>query len=143
MALTRSFAGKGARDHARMKQRWPRYQLREGIEAIVLRTKATNPTLWEALLPECYLGLPAGLAEVDALLDAPAFFEPFRFFFSPDKGRPSIPMETYLRMMFLRFRYRLGYEVLCAEVTDSLAWRRFVGRARDDAPSRRAAAMSG
>ena len=24
-ALTRSFAGKGARDHARMKQRWPRY----------------------------------------------------------------------------------------------------------------------
>jgi IS5 family transposase len=27
--------------------------------------------------------------------------------------------------MYLRFRYRLGYEVLCAEVTDSLAWRRF------------------
>jgi len=22
--------------------------------------------------------------------------------------RPSTPMETYLRMMFLRFRYRLG-----------------------------------
>ena len=34
-------------------------------------------------------------------------------------------METYLRMMFLRFRYRLGFETLCAEVTDSLAWRRF------------------
>ena len=27
--------------------------------------------------------------------------------------------------MFLRFRYRLGFETLCAEVTDSLAWRRF------------------
>ena len=24
------------------------------------------------------------------------------------RGRPSIPMETYLRMMFLRFRYKLG-----------------------------------
>jgi IS5 family transposase len=34
-------------------------------------------------------------------------------------------METYLRMMFLRFRYRLGFETLCAEVADSLAWRRF------------------
>ncbi len=75
-----------------MKQRWPRYQLREGIEAIVLRTKATNPTLWEALLPECALGLPAGLAEVDALLDDAVFFKPFVAFFSPDRGRPSIPM---------------------------------------------------
>ena len=34
-------------------------------------------------------------------------------------------METYLRMMFLRFRYRLGFETLCAEVADSFAWRRF------------------
>ena len=34
-------------------------------------------------------------------------------------------METYLRMMFLRFGYRLGFETLCAEVADSLAWRRF------------------
>ena len=25
-------------------------------------------------------------------------------------------METYLRMMFLKFRYRLGYETLCREV---------------------------
>jgi IS5 family transposase len=27
--------------------------------------------------------------------------------------------------MFLRFRYRLGFETLCAEVCDSIAWRRF------------------
>jgi len=27
--------------------------------------------------------------------------------------------------MFLRFRYRLGFETLCGEVTDSLTWRRF------------------
>jgi IS5 family transposase len=53
------------------------------------------------------------------------FFEPFVAFFHPKIGRPSIPMETYLRMMFLRFRYRLGFETLCAEITDSLAWRRF------------------
>ncbi|MGH9296221.1 MAG: ISNCY family transposase, partial [Acidimicrobiales bacterium] len=40
-------------------------------------------------------------------------------------GRPSIPMETYLRLMHLRFRYRLGFETLCVEVADSLSWRRF------------------
>jgi IS5 family transposase len=59
------------------------------------------------------------------MLDDPVFFEPFEEFFDPEIGRPSIPMETYLRMMFLRFRYRLGFETLCAEVADSLAWRRF------------------
>ena len=33
--------------------------------------------------------------------------------------------ETYLRMMFLKFRYRLGYESLCREVADSISWQRF------------------
>jgi transposase, IS5 family len=27
--------------------------------------------------------------------------------------------------MSLKFRYRLGYESLCAEVSDSITWRRF------------------
>ena len=40
-------------------------------------------------------------------------------------GRPSTPMETYLRLMFLKFRYRLGYESLCREVSDSITWRQF------------------
>jgi IS5 family transposase len=46
-------------------------------------------------------------------------------FFDPRIGRPSTPMETYLRLMFLKFRYRLGYESLCREVSDSITWRRF------------------
>jgi len=92
----------------------------------VLRTKVDpQSTLWEALLPAELLRLPPGLAEVDRFLDDPVFFEPFVSFFDPEIGRPSIPIETYLRMMFLRFRYRLGFETLCAETTDSLAWRRF------------------
>ncbi len=40
-------------------------------------------------------------------------------------GRPSTPVECYLRLMFLKFRYRLGFESLCAEVSDSMSWRRF------------------
>ncbi len=91
----------------------------------MLRTINAEPTLWDAILPTCCLGLPPMLAEVDALLDDPRFFEPFVPFFSARHGRPSIPMETYLRMMFLRFRYKLGFETLCAEVSDSIAWRRF------------------
>jgi IS5 family transposase len=81
--------------------------------------------LWEALLPPDALVMPAELVAVDQLLDDPRFFEPFRAFFDPAFGRPSIPMETYLRLMFLKYRYRLGYETLCAEVSDSLTWLRF------------------
>ena len=59
------------------------------------------------------------------LLDDPDFFAPFIPFFDPRLGRPSTPMETYLRLMFLKFRYRLGYESLCREVSDSITWRQF------------------
>jgi transposase, IS5 family len=55
-------------------------------------------SLSEAVLPPELLTLPAELARVDALLDDP---------------------------MFLKFRYRLGYESLCREVRDWITWRRF------------------
>ena len=87
----------------------------------------TNPqrTLWESILPPGYQDLPGELAAVDALLDDPVFLEPYREHFSPVAGRPSIPIETYLRMMFLKHRYGLGYETLCREVADSISWTRF------------------
>ena len=100
----------------------------------MLRTISPQLTLWETILPECCLGLPGDLAEVDALLDDERFFEPFRSHFDPAIGRPSIPMETYLRMMFLKYRYRLGFEPLCREVADSIAWRRFCRIPLDQAP---------
>jgi IS5 family transposase len=82
-------------------------------------------SLWDVILPSELLVLPDELARVDALLDDPVFFAPFVAFFDARIGRPSIPMETYLRMMFLKFRYRLGFEVLCREVGDSISWQRF------------------
>ena len=99
--------------------------MREGIEAIVFRTVGDQVSLWEAVLPAELLKLPEELARVDGLLDDPVFFAPFVPFFDPRIGRPSTPMETYLRLMFLKFRYRLGYESLCREVSDSITWRRF------------------
>ncbi len=91
----------------------------------MFRTIGDQPSLWESLLPEEVLRLPEELARVDALLDDPGFFAPFVPFFSLVAGRPSTPVECYLRMMFLKFRYRLGFESLCAEVSDSITWRRF------------------
>ena len=91
----------------------------------MLRTVADQPTLWEAILPDELRRLPAELARIDVLLDDPVFFAPFVPFFDPRLGRPSTPMETYLRLMFLKFRYRLGYESLCREVSDSITWRQF------------------
>jgi transposase, IS5 family len=91
----------------------------------VFRTVGDQCSLWESLLPEEVLRLPAELARVDALLDDPAFFGPFARFFDPLIGRPSTPVECYLRLMFLKFRYRLGYESLCQEVADPISWRRF------------------
>ena len=91
----------------------------------MLRTVNAQPTLWEAILPEMCLGLPDELEGVDRLLDDSGFFEPFRAHFHSVLGRPSVPIETYLRLMFLKYRYRLGFEPLCREVADSISWQRF------------------
>jgi hypothetical protein len=88
------------------------------IEATVFRTIGGPVPAWESLLPPELLRLPEELARVDALLDDPAFFAPFAPHFQPVLGRPSTPVECYLRLMFGKFRYRLGYESLCAEVSD-------------------------
>jgi IS5 family transposase len=91
----------------------------------MLRTVGEEPTLWESLLPVEALVMPAELVRVDALLADDRFFEPYAGFFHATLGRPSIPIETYLRLMFLKYRYRLGFETLCREVTDSIGWQRF------------------
>jgi hypothetical protein len=90
------------------------------VEGGVLRTRNDQPTLWDAIIPPELLELPEQLAKVDRLLDDERFFAPFVRHFHPSEGRPSIPMETYLRLVFLKYRYRLGYEPLEAEVADSL-----------------------
>jgi IS5 family transposase len=91
----------------------------------MLVTSRPRRTVWEQVLPPGYQDLPIELARVDALLDDPRFFAPYREHFSAKLGRPSIPIETYLRMMFLKHRHRLGYETLCKRVADSLSWMRF------------------
>ena len=64
---------------------------------MMLRTYAEQVSLWEAVLPDEVRRLPMELERVDILLDDKVFFGPFVPFFHPAAGRPSTPMETYLR----------------------------------------------
>src|ERR1035441_2225702 len=91
--------------------------------------------LWDEALPIEVKELPEDLAALDRLLDDPAMLGPiverFRREVIEDKravltdGRPTIAMETYVRLMVLKQRYRWGYRSLVAEVSDSIHLRRF------------------
>lgn len=77
------------------------------------------------MLPDLALRMPAVLVAVDELLDDPDFIVPFAPHFHPTQGRPSTPIETYLRLMFLKSWLDKGYEPLVELVRDSITFRRF------------------
>ena len=100
----------------------------------MLRLTSDTPvdTLWDPLLPAQVQQLPDELAVIDQLLDDTELLLPFRARWAelhPEQdlgfGRPTIPMDTYLRFMVIKHRYRWGYETLMREVSDSLHLRRF------------------
>jgi transposase, IS5 family len=97
----------------------------------MLRERAVGESLWEAVLPAELRELPAELAKVDGILEDDRFLAPFRLRLTARIGRPTIPIETYVRLMYLKHRYGLGYETLCKEVSDSFTWRRFCRVALD------------
>ncbi|MBI4171241.1 MAG: transposase [Actinobacteria bacterium] len=88
-------------------------------------------TLWETLLPPEVRALPEDLARADLLLEDPTLLEPFRAHGQRScpgavaDGRPTIPMQTYLRLMLVKHRCGWGYETLVREVADSVHLRRF------------------
>jgi len=91
--------------------------------------------LWEDALPIEVRELPEDLAAVDVLLAdhevlwplverwRQEFHETGRLVLTD--GRPTIPLETYVRLMVLKQRYRWGYRTLVSEVSDSIHLRRF------------------
>jgi transposase, IS5 family len=95
------------------------------LEVIGAARERPAASLWEALLPEEAKWLPAELAKIDAYLDDERFIAPWRALFDRHLGRPSVPIDTPLRLLYLKHRYGLGYESLCREVADSISWRRF------------------
>ena len=92
-------------------------------------------SLWDESLPFEVKELPEDLAALDVLLADPELLWPLverwqREFRETGRlvlteGRPTIALETYVRLMVLKQRYRWGYRTLVAEVSDSIHLRRF------------------
>jgi IS5 family transposase len=91
-----------------------------------------QPSLWESVLPLALFQMNEELTQVDKFLDDERFLAPFQKKFGIKIGRPTTAVATYLRLMYLKYRYRLGYEVLVKEVSDSFAWRRFCHLSLED-----------
>jgi len=91
--------------------------------------------LWDDSLPVEVKELPEDLAALDGLLSDHELLWPLVERWQQEfretgrlvltEGRPTIPLETYVRLMVLKQRYRWGYRTLVAEVSDSIHLRRF------------------
>ena len=87
-------------------------------------------SLWDEVLPGEVRELPEDLAALDALLADRALLEPIATHWERegsaiDRGRPTIPMASYVRLMVVKQRTGWGYETLVREVSDSIHLRRF------------------
>ena len=92
-------------------------------------------TLWDEVLPIEVKELPEDLARIEELLCDPELLRPIAAHWRREvietgravltDGRPTIAMETYVRLMVVKQRSGWGYETLAKEVSDSIHLRRF------------------
>jgi IS5 family transposase len=105
------------------------------LEVLVLTLSAPQTEcLWDESLPLEVRELPQDLAGLDRVLADPALMGVILARFQVEAaagrsvisdGRPTIAMDTLIRLLVLKHRYRWGYRVLVAEVSDSIHLRRF------------------
>jgi len=91
--------------------------------------------LWGEALPLEVKELPGDLAALDGLLSDPSLLAAIEALWRREfeqtgrlvlrDGRPTIAMETYIRLMVCKQRFGWGYRTLVAEVSDSIHLRRF------------------
>ena len=111
-----------------------------------------SESLWDVVLPVQVRELPEDLERIDVLLAEGELLWPiveqWRSEFERtgrlvlSDGRPTIAMETFVRLMVLKARYGWGYRTLVSEVSDSLHLRRFCriglsGRVPDESTIRK------
>ena len=85
-------------------------------------------SLWDEVLPVEVRELPNDLARLDRVLSDHVLLWPIAQAWEEstrERGRPSIPMVTFVRLMVVKHRTGWGYETLVREVSDSLHLRRF------------------
>ena len=84
--------------------------------------------LWDEVLPVEVRELPDDLARLDRVLSDQLLLFPIAQAWEQgarERGRPSISIETFVRLMVIKQRTGWGYETLVREVSDSLHLRRF------------------
>ena len=135
--------------------RIPAYGKEPDCRFLVLRVVPDRQRcLVEALLPTALELLPRDLAAIDELLArGEVYASVWELWRAQDaergtaaltNGRPTIPIETFVRMMVLKARTGWGYERLVREIADSLHLRRFCeiglgGRVADESTLRKLA----
>jgi transposase, IS5 family len=85
-------------------------------------------SLWDEVLPVEVRELPDDLARLDQVLSDHLLLFPIAQAWdesSRERGRPSISMASFVRLMVMKQRTGWGYETLVREVSDSLHLRRF------------------
>jgi IS5 family transposase len=85
-------------------------------------------SLFDLGLPVAVAELPADLAVLDRLLAAPGLLASIEASWAAEAvgfGRPTVPMDRFVRLMLVKARSGWGYETLVREVSDSLHLRRF------------------
>ena len=85
-------------------------------------------SLWDEVLPVEVRELPEDLARLDRVLADPELLRPIVEAWpvsARECGRPTLAMETFVRLMVVKQRTGWGYETLLREVSDSLHLRRF------------------
>src|SRR5918992_127543 len=84
--------------------------------------------LWDEVLPAEVRELPEDLARLDRVLSDSLLLSPIAQAWEQsarERGRPSIAIATFVRLMVVKQRTGWGYETLVREVSDSLHLRRF------------------
>jgi len=84
-----------------------------------------QPTVAQVLIPEAAYKLTPELEKIDKLLQDESYEYPIVDRFNTQRGRPSVPVRVYIRMMFLKHYTGLSYEDLTPEVTHNLMYRFF------------------
>jgi IS5 family transposase len=77
------------------------------------------------LIPEELTVLDDELSIIDEYLNDDKIVQPFVEHYHKKHGRPSTPLQVYLRIMYIKCMYSFSYEILQQRVSDSIKWRRF------------------
>ncbi len=84
-----------------------------------------QPTVAQVLIPKAAYQLTPELEQIDKLLQDETFEAPIVDGFNTQRGRPTVPVRAYIRLMFLKHYTGLSYEDLVPEVTHNLMYRFF------------------